>query len=159
MALNSVKDSVLSSPVYTAGQTETRAWGSYTVTATKDNGQQGFCEKTLNILPRRALSLQRHSLRTERWQITQGALTVIINDKVLNLCAGDWVEIPRAATHSIINLGLKPAVVLEHQRGMCREEDNDRLHDYIGRPAVPPCSKDAIAQESLRIYKAIIRLL
>ena len=159
MAVNSVRKEVLSSPVYKAGDRDERSWGYYEVTGVGGEGHDGFCEKTIHIHPRSALSLQRHSLRKEHWEVVEGALTIIIDGEVLNICAGDWVEVPRAAAHSMINLSMRPAIVQEHQSGICLEGDNDRLFDYNGRSAAAPNSKDKLAHDSIKIYKSIVKLL
>lgn len=159
MAVNAVRKEVLSSPLYKVGDRDERSWGYYEVTDVGGEGHDGFCEKTIHIRPRSALSLQKHSLRKEHWEVVEGALTIIIGDEVLNICAGDWVEVPQAAPHSIINLSCRPAIVNEHQSGICLEGDNDRLFDYNGRPAITPNSKDILAVNSVRIYKSIVKLL
>lgn len=159
MAVNSVRKEVLSSPVYKTGDCDERSWGTYEVTDVGGEGHDGFCEKTIHIRPRSALSLQRHSLRKEHWEVVEGALTIIIDGQVLNICAGDWVEVPRAAAHSIINLSMRPAIVQEHQSGICLEGDTDKLCNKEGVVLKEPIAKDVLTAKSINIYKAIVRLL
>lgn len=72
MAINAVKKELLAARAYAVGDRDERAWGAYEVTDVGGEGLDAYCEKTLYIKPRKALSLQKHSLRKEpgipRWR-------------------------------------------------------------------------------------------
>ena len=145
--------------VYVIGGHEERSWGFYEVLDIEFDGQQEICKKIIGIDARQALSLQRHYHRREVWHVVEGTITVILDGKIFNLTVGQELEIPVGAVHSMINLGREPVLLYEKQIGVCREDDNDRLYDYAGRPANLVDTKDKVALRSVHIYKSVIRLL
>jgi mannose-6-phosphate isomerase-like protein (cupin superfamily) len=122
---------------YTVGEKDTRPWGTWEVLdlGTKDgpNGIEEFCVKKITVNPGGVLSLQSHQLRREEWTVLEGLLEVTRDKEILNLKAGDYVEIPQGAVHRMANRSDAPAVVKEIQRGVCREDDIERFEDIYGR--------------------------
>ncbi|MGQ0528102.1 MAG: cupin domain-containing protein [Alphaproteobacteria bacterium] len=144
---------------YSAGERDERPWGCYAVINAGTRQNQGFCEKRIVIHPGKALSLQRHQGRREDLYVLEGEVHVIINATLHRKSAGGHVEVPLHAIHSLVNLGERPVLIYERQHGFCRENDNERLWDINGRPATGAALDDAIAHESIRLYKNITALL
>ncbi len=144
---------------YTIGERDKRSWGFYEVLDVKYQDGYEICKKIIAIDARQALSLQRHYHRREVWHVVEGTITVILDGQVLNLVTGQELEIPLGAVHSMINLGREPVLLYEKQIGVCREDDNERLYDYAGRPVDPVDVKDRVAMQSIERYKSLIRLL
>lgn len=119
---------------YQVGDSDKRPWGSYVVTAvwTNDKGEE-VCEKDITVEPGKILSLQSHKFRRENWKVTQGTLTVVLDDRRIELQAGENIDIPLEAIHCMANLKDAPCVVHEIQEGLCREEDIIRYVDSYGR--------------------------
>ncbi len=144
---------------YYLGETEQRPWGTFEVLDVGMSNEEEFCEKRIEVMPRQALSLQRHQYRREVWQVHEGSLTVILNGKLLTVMAGEEILIPLQAVHCMINLTDKPVVVYERQMGVCREEDNDRLSDMSGRDTVDIDLNDDNAMVSKVIYEKVTKSL
>lgn len=123
-------------PGYTIGESETRPWGAWEVldlgTENGPNGIEEFCIKKITVNPGGILSLQSHKLRREEWTVLEGDLEVTRNHEILNLKAGDTVEIPCGAVHRMANRSDRPAIVKEIQRGVCSEDDIIRHEDVYG---------------------------
>ena len=120
---------------YTIGEKDTRPWGNYEVIDLGTENGEEFCVKTITVNPGGVLSLQSHKLRREEWTVLEGDLEVTRDQEILNLKAGESVDIPRGAVHRMANRGTVPAVVKEIQRGICREDDIERFEDIYGRTA------------------------
>lgn len=145
---------VQSSDTYHVGETDTRPWGSYIVTdvGTSATGEE-FCKKDITVAPGAALSLQSHDLRRETWTVKSGTLTVILDDKRLDLQAGQSIDIPLQAIHCMANLTSAPCLVAEIQIGICREADIKRYVDTNGRKTEPLTTPTA--QASVALYHQI----
>lgn len=113
------------SPIY-----EARPWGSFTIL---DEGAN-YKVKRLEVLPRKRLSYQRHSRRAEHWFVVAGRATVTLNDELVVLSPGHFIDIPIGAAHRVENAGDERLVFIEVQRGdYLGEDDIVRLHDDFGR--------------------------
>ena len=143
---------------YKVGDHDTRPWGSYTVTAvgTNDAGED-ICEKEIHVLPGQVLSLQSHENRREHWQVTDGTLTVILDDHRHELPTGESIRIPQGAIHCMANLTDTPCTVREIQEGICREDDIKRYIDAYGRGTESIDSE--MAQKSIALYQALLAQL
>ena len=111
-----------------------RPWGTYTVL---DEGPH-FKVKRIEVLPGKRLSYQKHSRRAEHWFVVEGTARVTLDDKEINLNAGDAVDIPKGSAHRIENPGTALLVFIEVQRGdYLGEDDIERLQDDFGRTEKP----------------------
>lgn len=146
-------------PSYLKGSRDNREWGWYEVINVGLDGNEEFCEKEIGILPKQALSLQRHHGRREIWSVIKGQLSVIVNGKYQILNVGEEIIIPHKAAHCMINMTNDPVVVYEKQVGFCREDDNDRLYDFNGRETLPVDALDHDAISSIEIYKKVMHSL
>lgn len=120
-------------PAYQPGESDTRPWGKWEVLDLGTENGEEFCIKRITVTPGGVLSLQSHKLRREEWTVISGELEVTRNDEILNLTAGQSVDIPQGAVHRMANRGMVDAVVKEIQRGVCREDDIERFEDIYGR--------------------------
>lgn len=140
---------------YKVGDYDKRPWGEYTVTGvgTNDAGEE-FCAKDITVNPGSILSLQSHGQRREKWTVKSGTLTVVVDEKRLDLAPGESIDIPLRAIHCMANLTRAPVVVNEIQEGLCREADIKRYVDANGRKTEPLTSPTA--QVSVAHYNAIV---
>jgi mannose-6-phosphate isomerase-like protein (cupin superfamily) len=118
---------------YTIGETDTRPWGTWEVLDLGTENGEEFCKKKITVNSGGILSLQSHKLRREEWTVISGELEVTRDQEILNLKAGDHVEIPCGAVHRMANRSTVDVVVQEIQRGICREDDIERFEDIYGR--------------------------
>lgn len=123
---------------YALGARDERVWGTWEVVTDpqRDGDIISLCEKHITVYPRRMLSLQMHTGRSEVWTVLQGTLTALINDHVYMLSCGEDIHIPKGTIHAMVNLGESNVIVHEVQNGDCRESDNMRLMDMAGRDTV-----------------------
>jgi len=108
-----------------------RPWGCYEVL--KD---EPFCKvKKITVKPLKRLSLQRHQRRSEHWFVVQGVATVARDDQVLEISAGQAVDIPRGAKHRAANTASADDLIfIEIQTGdYFGENDIERFEDDYGR--------------------------
>lgn len=103
-----------------------RLWGHYVDHIRSDE----FVLKTLHIRSGEGTSYQRHAMRSELWTVMQGRVRVIIGGIPRLLYAGDQVHVPVGVWHSMTAVE-GDALVMEHQAGICREDDIERRD--------PPC--------------------
>jgi len=103
----------------------TRKWGSYRILYNRPD-----CKvKELTVAPGKGISLQKHFIRSETWQLIDGELEVKIGPtagrmKKSILRAGDIITIPYETWHVMTNLQSVPAVLIEIQSGShCVETD------------------------------------
>lgn len=144
--------------VYKVGDTDTRPWGSYTVTAVStDEAGNDVVEKIITVNPKQMLSLQSHEGRAEIWTAQEGTLTAIVNDKVVTVEAGGIIDLPRGTIHAMVNAGEHPIKVHEIQRGQCREDDIIRYYDQSGRSVAS--SNDPLIKASITTYKTLMETL
>ena len=107
-----------------------RPWGTFTVLDEGDN----FKVKRIEVLPGKRLSYQKHSQRAEHWFIIQGTAKVTLDDKEINVPAGEAIDIEIGSAHRVENPGEELLVFIEVQRGRyLGEDDIIRLQDDFGR--------------------------
>ena len=87
---------------YNIGNTDVREWGWYAVLSVGVDNNAGYCEKTISINPRQALSLQRHKGRCEIWTVIEGQLDAIINGEYKKLLKGESIMVPQYSIHCMI---------------------------------------------------------
>lgn len=109
--------------------TEIRPWGSYQNLFEAE----GYLVKIIEVSPGQRLSLQRHFKREEFWTVIEGVGKAVINNEEKVIGPGDTIHIECQHTHRIINDSPKPLLVLELQKGECREDDIERLEDDYNR--------------------------
>ena len=107
-----------------------RPWGTYTVLEEGPN----FKVKRIEVLPGKRLSYQKHSQRAEHWFVVAGTARVTLDDKDIDVRAGEAIDIPIGAAHRVENPGSEDLIFIEVQRGTyLGEDDIIRLHDDYGR--------------------------
>lgn len=109
--------------------TEVRPWGCYKNLSEGDD----FLVKLIEVLPGKRLSLQKHFKRSEYWTVVSGAGIAEVDGKMIQLEAGVTVHVPCTATHRMQANDSESLLVLELQKGECREDDIERLSDDFGR--------------------------
>lgn len=107
-----------------------RPWGSYQSLAQGP----GFQVKHIVVRPGGALSLQRHSRRTEHWTVIKGAGQIHCDGKDFTLSANESTYIPLGAKHRLSNPGSEAVELIEVQLGdYLGEDDIERFDDNYGR--------------------------
>jgi mannose-6-phosphate isomerase len=108
-----------------------RPWGNYTVLS---DDAPDHKVKRLVVHPGKRLSYQRHSKRAEHWFIVSGTATVTLDGTVIQVPAGQAIDIPLEGAHRVANEGATDVVLIEVQRGTYfGEDDIVRLEDDYGR--------------------------
>ena len=107
-----------------------RPWGTFTVL---DEGPT-YKVKRIEVIPGKRLSYQKHKQRSEHWMAVSGVARVTLDGRDLQLSEGGTIDIPAGVAHRIENIGDKPLVFIEIQRGTYfGEDDIVRLQDDFGR--------------------------
>ncbi len=107
-----------------------RPWGSYTVL----REGPGFKVKSIEVLPGKRLSLQRHLHRSEHWVVLEGTAKVTRDEEVLFLTENQSTYLPKTALHRLENPGKSPVKIIEVQLGhYLGEDDIERFDDDFGR--------------------------
>ena len=107
-----------------------RPWGYYTCM----NGGEGYLTKTICVLPKHKLSVQSHNHRSEHWVVLEGKALVLLEGKEYDVNAGDSIDIPLGAKHSLQNPYDEELKIIEVQKGdYISEDDIVRYEDCYGR--------------------------
>ena len=115
---------------YKLGESDTRPWGKWKVTAVGG----GFIKKEIEVSPGEILSLQRHNHREEEWTIVKGQGCITLDGVKHNVKVGDVFDIPLGAWHRIQNTGKDALVFHETQKGQILDEnDIERKEDKYSR--------------------------
>ena len=104
----------------------------------------GWCEtvsevpgnkvKRIRVHPGQQLSLQKHHQRAEHWVVVHGVARVTVGERVLDLVAGEHVDIAIGEVHRLANLTDQPVEIVEVQFGSyLGEDDIVRLQHGYGR--------------------------
>lgn len=123
--------------------TEIRPWGAYQNLFEAE----GFLVKLIEVAPGHRLSLQRHFRREESWIVVSGEGVFELDGAERTIAAGAMVRVGIRQTHRVANRASAPLLILELQRGECREDDIERLaDDYRRAPSeslstVPPLTR------------------
>ena len=116
--------------IETSPKFDRRPWGTFTVLDEGDN----FKVKRIEVLPGKRLSYQKHAQRAEHWFVVQGTARVTLDDREINVSAGEAIDISVGSAHRIENPGAELLVFIEVQRGAyLGEDDIVRLQDDFGR--------------------------
>lgn len=110
--------------------TDTRPWGEYQVMYEDDN-----CKvKKITVNPNSKLSYQYHEKRKERWVVTKGQLTIVLNGRESALNPGMDIAIYPGDKHRAWNKTDAPVEFIEVQTGTYfGEDDIIRIKDDYGR--------------------------
>ncbi|WP_150265360.1 sugar phosphate nucleotidyltransferase [Paenibacillus tepidiphilus] len=106
---------------------EERRWGHYKVIdyVKYDEGNE-VLTKRIFIREGKNISYQLHHKRSEIWTIVSGEASIVLNERMHNVKAGDVVRIPEGTKHAI--LALTNVELIEVQTGSeLVEEDNIRI--------------------------------
>lgn len=107
-----------------------RPWGYYTCM----NRGEGYLTKTICVLPKQKLSIQSHNHRSEHWVVLEGKALVLKEGEPYYLNAGDSIDIPLKAKHSLQNPYDTELKIIEVQKGnYISEDDIIRYEDCYGR--------------------------
>ena len=107
-----------------------RPWGWYeTVSEVPGNKV-----KRIRVYPGQQLSLQRHRQRAEHWVVVLGTARITVGERVVDMAAGQHVDIAVGEVHRLANLTGEPVEIVEVQFGTyLGEDDIVRLQDDYGR--------------------------
>lgn len=107
-----------------------RPWGWYTCLAEGE----GYLTKVICVSPGQKLSIQSHNHRSEHWVVLEGEAKVVLDGKDNFLQAGQSIDIPVKAKHSLQNPYDKDLKIIEVQKGdYISEDDIIRYEDIYGR--------------------------
>jgi len=107
-----------------------RPWGFYTVLAQS----KGFLTKLIHVNEGQKLSVQSHNHRSEHWVVLSGLAKVVLEGKEYILSAGNSIDIPLKAVHSLQNPYEGDLEIIEVQLGeLLIEDDIVRYEDMYGR--------------------------
>src|SRR5215210_94637 len=113
----------------TSPKFDRRPWGTFTVL---DEGEN-FKVKRIEVLPGKRLSYQKHAQRAEHWFVVQGTAKVTLDDREINVSAGEAIDIAVGSAHRVENAGEELLIFIEVQRGSyLGEDDIVRLQDDFG---------------------------
>ena len=107
-----------------------RPWGWYeTVSEVPGNKV-----KRIRVHPGQQLSLQKHHQRAEHWVVVLGTARITVGERVVDMSAGQHVDIAVGEVHRLANLTAEPVEIVEVQFGAyLGEDDIVRLQDDYGR--------------------------
>jgi len=107
-----------------------RPWGFYI----KFLQEEGVWVKRVEVNPGARLSLQKHSHRSEKWNIVSGQGIVTLNENEITVGPGSIVDVPLGAVHRMANIGKEKLVFIEVACGDdLSEEDIERIEDDYSR--------------------------
>ena len=107
-----------------------RPWGFYICL----NRGELYLTKSICVFPKHRLSLQSHNHRSEHWVVLEGRAVVLLDGEEHKLNAGESIDIPLGAKHSLQNPYDEELKIIEVQRGnYISEDDIIRYEDIYGR--------------------------
>ncbi len=106
-----------------------RPWGKFQQLVSNET----VTVKIITVNPGHRLSLQRHELRGEMWQVLDVPIDITVDGRQWQAQPGEVMFIPRGATHRMGNSGKTPGRLLEVAFGHFDEEDIERLEDDYAR--------------------------
>ncbi len=90
--------------------------------------------KLIHVNQGQKLSVQSHNFRSEHWVVLSGTAKVVLEGKNITLPAGNSIDIPLKAIHSLQNPYSEDLEIVEVQKGNpLIEEDIVRYEDMYGR--------------------------
>jgi Mannose-6-phosphate isomerase len=110
---------------------EERPWGNFTIL----DGGIDYKVKTIEVLPGKRLSYQRHARRSEHWFVVRGQAKVTLNGEEILVNAGEAIDISVGTAHRVMNPhDSEMLVFIETQTGdYFGEDDIERIEDDFGR--------------------------
>ena len=105
-----------------------RPWGWYKCICRGEN----YAVKKIWVEPNQRLSLQYHQHRAEHWTVVKGSGVVTRGSMDTPCKPGDTFDIGIEQRHRLSG-GEEGVLIIEVQRGECREDDIIRLEDDYGR--------------------------
>ena len=108
---------------------EKRPWGSFNVIMDKESVKI----KELVINPKSKISLQLHRMREEFWVVLSGKGILTLGLDEIPVEEGQPIHIRKYEMHSINNYTDEDLVIIEVQKGVCKEDDIIRIEDEYGR--------------------------
>jgi len=108
-----------------------RPWGDFQQFVSNET----VTVKIITVEPGHRLSLQRHELRGEMWQVLDVPIDVTVDERQWQAQPGESVWVPRGATHRMGNSGTTAGRLLEVAFGLFDEGDIERLDDDYAREA------------------------
>tara|TARA_B100001250_G_scaffold106945_1_gene90161 strand:- start:1144 stop:1527 length:384 start_codon:yes stop_codon:yes gene_type:complete len=105
-----------------------RPWGWYKCICRGEN----YAVKKIWVEPNQRLSLQYHQHRAEHWTVVKGSGVVTRGNMDTPCKPGDTFDIGIEQRHRLSG-GEEGVLIIEVQRGECREDDIIRLEDDYGR--------------------------
>tara|TARA_B100000965_G_C19570334_1_gene748813 strand:- start:261 stop:644 length:384 start_codon:yes stop_codon:yes gene_type:complete len=105
-----------------------RPWGWYKCICRGEN----YAVKKIWVEPNQRLSLQYHQHRAEHWTVVKGSGIVTRGNMDTPCKPGDTFDIGIEQRHRLSG-GEEGVLIIEVQRGECREDDIIRLEDDYGR--------------------------
>ncbi len=107
-----------------------RPWGWYETVSEAPGNKV----KRIRVHAGQQLSLQKHRQRAEHWVVVQGVARVTVGALVLDLTAGQHVDIAIGEVHRLANMTQQTVEIVEVQFGSyLGEDDIVRLQDDYGR--------------------------
>src|SRR5207253_10808789 len=85
----------------TSPRYDERPWGTFTVLDEGDN----FKVKRIEVLPGKRLSYQKHAQRAEHWFVVAGTAKVTLDDRDIEVKAGEAIDIAVGSAHRVENPG------------------------------------------------------
>ena len=112
-------------------KTDIRPWGRFTIL----DESEDYKVKTIEVLPGKRLSYQRHFRRAEHWYVVRGTAKVTLNGVETLVGVGEVVDIPVETAHRVENPHESEKLLfIETQTGTYfGEDDIERLEDDFGR--------------------------
>ncbi len=108
--------------------TEERPWGSFEQFTLNEQSTV----KILRIAPHSRLSLQRHKIRSEYWQVIQGYGVAQSGDEIRDVRIGDEIQMRAGDLHRLTG-GDEGVSVLEISFGTFDDNDIERVEDDYKR--------------------------
>jgi mannose-6-phosphate isomerase len=107
---------------------DVRPWGFFVQYAHNE-----ICNvKIITVNSNQALSKQVHQKRDELWVVLDDGLRAELDDRIIDLKAGDEIVVPRKTEHRLSSTG-KIGRILEVSFGHFDENDIKRLDDVYDR--------------------------
>ncbi len=108
------------------GRVVYRPWGYYIVLKEQAN----YKVKEIGIYPKKYISLQKHKYRSEHWNVVEGEIEVILQDKTIRVKKNQSFFVPKGVKHKIYNPKNKIAKAVEVQIGSYVGEDDIVRFDH-----------------------------
>jgi len=108
---------------------EERPWGRFEQFV----ANEPVTVKVITVQPGHRLSLQRHALRGELWQVLDGPIDITVGDRSFAAQTGERVWVAPGAVHRMGNSSGAPCRLLEIAFGHFDEGDIERLEDDYSR--------------------------